>query len=569
VTRRTRNLSIAAALCVPLLVGLVLEHTRWSHHTVGFQEPPGMMGELLFQEHTVLSIREGNVFRPFLTDKANHPWGQDLGFAVANSAHLYLYAAMRTVLGPFQSYNAVALLVTLLNFLAFAWLARGVFPSRAVALCTALLFAATPYLLLKLNLGFIHKYVVLWIPLYGLALLRLWQTRKPRYLAWAVVTLFLMQITYPPYAMYAGLFTAIGVCFAVVARRSPRFALSRFAALVVLFGLLSVLYYRALGFDLEYLKGMREFRDAGVLPEGCVNLFCPFYFHPYVWPQHPTELPLGISITAFVLAFTGAALTKGPARWLFAAFVIFLVLAAGPFLRGPDNELMRFHGNPIRLPFYYLAEYVPLAGGIKFSIRLLPFVAACLALGACYGVQILGRRFPRIGLVRLSAMCAVVFVVEILVLFHDTLPPAAHEVSLPRFYEEVRDDDSFDAIFNLPHSRERPQINRYGFYTYVAGKAMVNPYSEEDLAVPFPAATDVAEAKAIFIEEMAAWRVGYIVVHERFLGILGDEGTEAYHRWLEELCEVTRYPADGLIVYKIPPDLPDRTDRTPEETAPE
>lgn len=550
-TRRTTILAIAAALCIPVFLGLVLEQTRWSNHTVGFAEPPGMMGELLFQEHTVLSIREGNVFKPFLTDKANHPWGQDLGFAVANSAHIYLYAAMRMVLGPLQSYNAVALLVTLLNFLAFAYLARGVFPSRAVALCSALLFAVSPYLLLKLNLGFIHKYVVLWIPLYGLALLRLWQTRRPRYLAWAVVTLFLMQITYPPYAMYAGLFTALAVCFAVARRRSPKFAISRFVALVVLFGLLSLVYYRALGFDLEYLRGMREFGSLGVLPEGCVNLFTPFYFFPYIWPQHPTDVPLGISATAFVLAVIGAVLSKGTARWLFAMAMIFLVLAAGPFLRGPGNEVVSIHGNPIRLPFYYLAQHVPLAGGIKFSIRLLPFVAACLALAAGYGMQQLGGYFKRVGHVGVSAMCAVVFAVELLVLFHDTIPPAAHEVSIPRFYEDVRDDDSFDAILNVPHSRERPQINRYGFYTYVAGKAMVNPYSEEDLAVAFPAASEPAETRAAFIADMAAWRVGYIVVHERFEAEADDGAVD--HRWLEELCEVTRYPEDRVVAYRVPP----------------
>ena len=511
-----------------------------------------MMGELLFQEHTVLNIREGNVFRPFLTDKANHPRGQDLGFAVANSAHLYLYATMRTVLGPFQSYNAVALLVTLLNFLAFALLARGFFDSRAVALCTALLFAATPYLLLKLNLGFIHKYVVLWIPLYGLALLRLWLTRKPRYLAWAVVTLFLMQITYPPYAMYAGLLTAMLVCFAVAARQAPGFALSRFAALVILFVLVSLLYYRLLGFDLEYFRGMREFAVLGVIPEGCVNLFSPFYFHPYIWSQHPTELPLGISVTAFVLAVIGAAMTRGPARWLFALFVIFLILAAGPFLRGPDDQLLRIHGNPIRLPFYYLSQHVPLAGGIKFSLRLLPFAIACLALCAGYGLQILGRRFKKLGAARVSALCAAVFVVELLVLFHDTIPPEVHEVALPRFYEEVRDDDSFDAILNLPHSRERPQINRYGFYSYVARKAMVNPYSEEDLAVTLPVAADDLEARATFVEELARWRVGYIVVHERFLGETG-----ADHRWLEALCETTRYPDDRIVAYRIGPGAPE------------
>ena len=549
---RTRNLAIAGALCVPLVMGLILDQTRWSHHTVGFHEPPGMIGELLFQEHTVLSVREGNASRPFLTDKANHPWGQDLGFAVANSAHLYLYATMRTVLGPFQSYNAVALLVTLLNFLAFAWLARGFFPSRAVALCAALLFAATPYLLLKLNLGFIHKYVVLWIPLYGLALLRLWETRRHRYLAWAVVTLFLMQITYPPYAMYAGLFTALLVTFAVLGRREPKFALSRFAALVVLFVALSLLYYRALGFDLEYFRGMREFGELGVIPEGCVNLFNPFYFHPYAWDQHPTELPLGISVTAFALAVVGVVMTKGPARWLFALFAVFMVLAAGPYLRGPDDELVRLGGNPIRLPFYYLARHVPLAGGIKFAMRLMPFAIACLALCAGYGLQALGRQFQTIGVVRLSAVCAFVFVAELLVLFHDTIPPAAHEVAMPEFFEEVRDDDSFDAILNLPHSRERPQINRYGFYTYVARKAMVNPYSAEDLSIVLPDASDAAVAKAAFLDELAGWRVGYIVVHERFLGEDGDEGTEAHQTWLRQMCEETRYPEDGVVVYRIP-----------------
>jgi len=507
----------------------------------------------MFQEHTSYQCRHGRALRLYDTDRAGHPWGQNLGFAFANSLHLYLFAATRTVLGPFQSYNAVVLLVTLLNYLAFLWLARKLFQSWAVALCAALLFAAAPYLLLKLSLGFMHKYVAFWIPLYGMSLMQLWKTRHARYLAATTALLFLMQITYPPYAVYAGLFTFVLLCFALATRRSPGFALSRFAALVALLGIVSLLYYHAVGFDLQALRSVKEFDSHATLNEGCVNLFNPFYFHPYTWQHHPTHLTLGISATTFALAVVGGVATKGATRWLFGAMLIFLVLAAGPFLRGPGNDLIKIASGPIPLPYYFLAKYLPLAGGIKFPIRILPFVAAPAAVLAGYGMQHLGRRFKRLGPTRVAAICAAAFLAETGVLFHGIVPLRAHEVAVPAIYGEVRDDPSFDAFLNLPHSTERPAINRYGLYTLLAGKAMVNPYSVDFLAVAFPSAADTSAVKADFVERMAEWSVGYVVVHEQFLGEVGYAGREdAYHQWLGEFCEVKRYPDDQVVVYRVP-----------------
>ena len=52
---------------------------------------PGLQGEILFQENIVYNFKTGNVFKNFDSDFLSYPFGENLGFAIANSFHLFMY----------------------------------------------------------------------------------------------------------------------------------------------------------------------------------------------------------------------------------------------------------------------------------------------------------------------------------------------------------------------------------------------------------------------------------------------------------------------------------------------
>lgn len=503
-------------------------------------------GEIFMQGNMVHNLWNGNVFRPFETDYVNYPTGENLRFIVANSWHLYMYAPLRFFLGIIESYNALVMVIFFLNFLAAYILARYLFSSKSIAFCSAMVFAVNPYILLKMNLGFAQKICLFTMPLYCLMLFKLRASPRWRYVLSAGILLCLTQLIYPPYSVYMAVFTAPLAVYWILKSDRKLPAAAMFISILLTHLFLTSLLYYLMGFDFVYLNSLRPISSMDT--EGSLDMLTPFLFFPYHRPPYPVHLPLGISFICFLCGVLAAIKKKGLPLVLFMIFLAFSIIAAGPYLAHGGRQILVF-GHKVILPFYFLAKYLPFAGGIFLPMRVFPFINMCLAVLAGYGLTYLAAFFKKAGPALIAVIFLFIYISESLILFSPIFPPKISKVNIPEFYRKIKGED-FEAVLNLPVVREVRTHNLYGYYSVLSGKKMMNSYWQDRLPVHMPLYSDDARRKEEFIKLLSRWRVGYIVVHE---DIMKKEGFTNEFDWLRGFCEnMSRYPEDSLLVYKIP-----------------
>ena len=535
----------------------------------------------MFQELLLLCGSEGELARFYNTDFMNYPFGQDLGIAVRNSLHLFFYLPLRPFFDYSGSYNMLLIIISILNFITFYFLAKYIFGSKSPALVAALVFSFNSYLLLKMNLGFLQKYLVFWIPLYCLSLFKLQRTRKTRYLISAIFYLLMAFLTYTPYGIYTVILTALLASYSFFRRDELIFAWSGVFVILAAVSILFFLVHFSLGSELEDFTESEhiivdlkhpDFHESlqsnhGPFAAGNFNLFSPFRFFPYAMSRDAINTPLGISVIAALMALVGVFSGKGLPRLLLAVFLVFVLLSAGLYLRDINYRPFRIFEYilnsykdstysylvfPFRLPYFFLVKFFPFTSGIKYPIRLFPFINLSLALMAVYGIRSIASTLnKKHALSILSVIFAVFFVAETLFLFGCYFPPGLHKVVVPAFYTEIRDKTDFEAILNLPHSDNRDIINHYGFYTFRAKKKMVNPYSKKQLSTPMPVpgAKSPGFHKQLFINNLGSCQTGYIVLHDKYLR---DSDDPCCFDWLKDYCEYEVYQEDQITAFRIP-----------------
>ena len=531
---------ILISLCFAL--GLVVKGPL-RNKVIGMFEYSGLRGEILMQGNFIYNFEKGNVFKHFETKYLNYPFGENLGFGPANSLHLFMYIPLRYFFGVIEAYNLLVIIIFLLNFLSAYLLARYLFKVKPIAVCSALVFALNSYILLKMNLGFSQKCAVFWIPLYCLALFKLRDTKQWRYAFGAAFVLSLIQMTYPPYGYYSIIFTVLLLSYLFLRRRELQFAFSRFVFVIIFFIFLSSFLYYLMGFGLVYFGRSQLVLNTNI--DGCLDLFRPFKFFPYQSSHFPSGLPLGISISAFILGAIAFIKNKGLPRLIFIVFLFFVVIAAGSFLIHNGRQVFVL-GHSITLPFYFMSKYLPFAGQIFFSIRAFPFINICLAILTGYGLLSLSPINKKIKPLLIAIFFLFIYLLEQTVLFPQLFPPKVSNVSIPRFYKEIKNDD-FEAILNLPITSNVRINNYYGYYGVLSEKKMMNSYRSESLSIYLPKNFDDQKKKKEFIQRLSLWGVRYIVVHKKFLKDKLDESL-----WLENFCESRIYPEDNLLVYQVP-----------------
>ena len=205
-------------LIVALLAAAILLSPALSgSHLVGIEAADGY-GTQWFYWLTEQNLRQGGGWSH--TDAFFYPWGKDLlGHTGSNFLDALLAAPLRMLLGPVAGYNAAALLMLLLNGLAFAVLARDLTDDARVVGLSAVLFALSPYALFELIEG--RPTQVLLAPL----VLFVWQLRRPGLKSAALAGLFLAIAGYQYwfYAFFGGMIAlAHGLVGAV---KTPRLLL--------------------------------------------------------------------------------------------------------------------------------------------------------------------------------------------------------------------------------------------------------------------------------------------------------------------------------------------------------
>lgn len=515
---------------------------------IGMADHPGLQGEIFMQGNIIYNFEKGNIFKHFKTDYLNYPFGENLGLGLANSLHLFMYIPLCFFFGIIESYNVLVIIIFLLNFLSAYLLARYLFLLRPVALCSALVFALNPYILLKMSMGFNQKCAVFWIPIYCLALFKLRDTRLWRYAFGTAFILSLIQMTYPPYAYYAIMLTMLSLSYLFLRRGELQFALSRFVFIMVLFIFFSSFVYYLMGFGLVYFEMFQPKLNTTL--DGCLDLFKPFRFLPYHSSYYPTGLPLGISISAFVLGIVAFIKKRGLPRLIFFNLLLSIIIAAGSYL-AYGGQSVQFLGHRIVLPFYFISKYLPFAGDIFFPIRIFPFINISLALLTGYGLSYFSSAVRKLKPSLIAILFLFIYLSELIILFPQLFPPHISEVNIPQFYRQIK-NERFGAILNLPLSYNRDIINNYGYYAVLSGKKIMNPYNKNKFRIYLPKNTDNREAKKKFLDLLSAWNVGYVIVHLDFLKREVIGGSIDEFSWLKTFCESTIYPEDNLLVYKVP-----------------
>ena len=517
---------------------------------IGIIDVP-LQGEILMQGNLVYNFAKGNALHYFKTDYLNYPIGENLRFAIANSWHLYMYIPLRFFFGIIESYNALVIIIFLLNFLAAYLLAKYLFSSKSVAFCSALVFALNPYVLLKMNLGFLQKIALFPMPLYCLMLFRLRDTMRLRYAYLAGVLLCLIQLTYPPYSVYMILFTLPLAVYWSLKQKARLSAAGRFIFILLIHFSLTAFIYYLMGFGFVYLNSLKPITS--ISAEGCLDLFRPFLFFPYQEYPKPIHLPLGISAICFLCSIFIAIKKKGLPRLLFINLLMFVIIAAGPYLVH-NGKFVYVLGHKVILPFYFMAKFLPFAGGIFYPIRVFPFINLSLAILTGYTLLYLSTNLKRLRPVFIAAVFLFIYLPENLILFSRIFPPKISNVNIPQFYQKIK-DENFQAILHLPVTLDARIQNRYGYYAVLSGKKIMNSYWNDKLSIYLPKDSDDIEAKGRFIEQLSRWDVRYIIINQDILRAGGGAHEVMLgFGWLRVFCgDALSYPEDNLLVYKISP----------------
>ncbi len=573
----TRRAALLAAAVLALATAALTWPlpARLGSHVPGHVEHPGLQGDLFFQWNLQQQMREGyldHLWTPFLC----HPAGQDLRAKVAFSLHLALYVALMLPFDLLPAHNLAVLLILLLNALSAWWLLWDRFRSSAYALAGALLLAFGPFVLLKLDQGFVQKIVLFPIPLFALFFLRLLAHHRRRDALAAGACLVLGLLVYPPCAVF-DLALGLALLGAALARGevSRRLLAPVGLALLTLVPALALVW--ATGRD-DFLLVDRlhlspqEFHGEG----GFLDPFHPLRWHPYLgtFPGKPHQalvetLPLGLPLVPFALAVAAVVGRRRGAAVLLAFAALLAVVMVGPYLTR-SGELVTVAGRPVPMPFLLLAK-LPFGQVLRFPIRLYPWLLVTLLLAGGEGLAWLqewaGRR-PRLARVApaLPLVAGLLMVVEPRLLLPELNRLVVEEVATPAWCAATPRPGR-GAVLHLPYLAAGPHEVLY--QAVACGTAVANPLGWHEPVVPIPPPDATPAAVRRFVRSLQAAGVDRVVVHrdgyrlwaERDGGhepSLGSprgrfEGRDV-EAWLERaLGPPEAFAADDVLLYRVPP----------------
>lgn len=516
---------------------------------VGVSSHPGFQGELFFEKNILYNAQKGNLFHWFRTDLVNYPAGQDIGLRVANSLHLYFSLFFTAFFSLIVSYNMLAIVILALNGFTMYLLARDFFPSRPVSFCAGLFFTLNSYVLLKMNMGFTHKINLVFLPLYVLCLFRVLNGKRNTYLFGAAFFLFLVKLSYPPYAYYAIMFTAALLAYDLINTRGvPRFSKKVFLIMALFMSFVFLFDFYMAGSSVFSPKSLSfEKNLPPLMMHGQVDIFHPFRsILPF-----PTNLPFGVSILGVILGCYAAFLKKGLSRFFFITAVVCFIISAGPYLAISGKPLVLLN-HKITLPYYFLYKYTPsvYGEGLILPIRIFPVLNICLALLTGYSLTHIAGKIAKKGAFIAAVLFILFYFLENLMIFPELFPMRTSRLNIPEFYRKIK-NEKFKAMLNLPVSENREITNRYCYYAALSDKNIMNSYDNKELCVSVPESSDGADIKERFIKRLDELDVRYVVIHKGLSG--SDDAFGKDTEWLAGFCGFpVDYDSDKLLVYRIP-----------------
>jgi formylglycine-generating enzyme required for sulfatase activity len=544
-------LLLAIALCAPILTGI-------GDNLIGNADHPGLHGERFHQRDFVDNILASRFAQPFYSHRIAYPNGQDLREYTGISLHLYAYVPL-ILLGSFEAaYNILIILTLALNGFCAYLLGRYLSRSWIGGLLCGCLFLLSPYAHLKLEMGFLQKTILCWIPLFILCLIRFLDRPNSRD---ALATGFcwsIMMLIYAPYAWYAAL--AGGLLALLHVAKHPRefVAMVRCGWPAVVPPALAVLLL-----ILNLPGGPEPIGDElpwaiAEAPRGGFDLLHPFRSLPYLdfipMVQH---LPLGLSVIGLAAALAAIIQRHSHAKPLALLALLFLLISAGPYLHTEGRILTR-----LPLPYYFLAAYFPEGYRLGFPIRALPFAEISIAALAALGISrlpITGRRRSLL----VVALLILAVAAEHIALWPELFPPRITCANEGRALHWLKRHGG--VAVHLPYIQQGMDCRSYIYTAAWSGTRMLNRYLEAPSSFPAPP-LPLADNQDIicYLERLHHAGCDYIIVHPKAFApddaAPPPEGdfaakpavTLSDMRIFRRLCGHPAAADDSMIIYRVP-----------------
>lgn len=428
---------------------------------------------------------------PFYTSAMYYPSGVSLYLQPLILGSDLLGLPLQFAFGSLAAYMCTLLAMFVLSGYAGYLLALELTHNRAAAFFAGFVLTLSPYHLAHLFYSHFDLMPLQWLPLFALALKKLFDHPSPKHLVLAIIFLFWASITDWYYALYALIFFGLYLLYRLIRDRrwQPlRDGLILGAASLAALGPLLV---PMLNESSAYPVSFRGAEESSKFSADLLGFVVPSTYHP-IWGAGvaplatrflggPAERTLFLGYAPLALVLLALYFRRGRELyfWLFAGLV-FTMLALGPVLHIAGQTQLGPSGAQIPLPYAFLFQ-IPLVSNVfavaRSTGRFGLMVTLACAIVAAFGLKGLMLRLPpRAALSAALAACALAGVEFITVPV--TITPAQ---APPPIYQWAADRQDF-ATLDVPADYKTGAEAMY-FWT-IDGKPTMNGYHARLLPVP-------------------------------------------------------------------------------------
>lgn len=453
-TKYTHIIIIISYLILTLFASITF-FANVSNKVIGNINHPNAQGEILLTDIMKNSLLNHKILNWTYTNFLNYPYGEQLSDTIRHTVHLYISGTIAIFTNPVTAYNITFFIIIILNAYFMFLLAQYIFKNYYLSWLAGLFYTLNSYVLLKINMGSLHKSAIFFIPLYILFLFKLLDTPKVTYIIMTFVLLVLTHLQYPMYSLYCLLFSIILILYRLFKNKKMQ-ELKYF----IVISILSVAFLYWLG-----MVGHITF-DLSIYKNELWKLNPLYFIKNYL--VYPTSLPLGISPTLLFLGLLGFIYIK-EARFFFLTAVFFIILSFG--------SSISIHNVKILLPFYFLAKTVKLFSDINLyaPIRSLSLAYIFLIISAIFFVKIAYDKFGKKSIL----IIATIFILELVFLYPEVFPIKITDLPKYDIVTQIKNKDG--NILYLPSfdKNNKMLLHKSMFITLMGNKKMVNTYESD------------------------------------------------------------------------------------------
>jgi len=422
---------------------------------IGNINHPNSQGEILLTDIMKKSLCDYKILNWTNTNFLNYPYGEQLSETIKHTFHLYISGTLAIFINTISAYNITFFIIILFNAYCMFLLANFIFKSYRLSFLAGLFYMFNIYVLLKINMGSLHKSSIFFIPLYILFLLKLADTPKVSYLILTFILLILNHLQYPMYSLYCLIFSVIFITYRLLKNKKIK-EFKYFIAIIVL----SFIFLYWIGAVGKITTDMYFYENDPW------NLNFMYPIKNYL--AHPTALPVGISPIILFLALIGFFYTK-TARFYFLTAIFFIILSFGYFIT--------INSMKIPLPFYFLTEFIKFFSGmiLHAPIRALPMAYVCLIISAIFGVKIICDKFGK----KIIYIMAAAFFLELFFLYPELFPIKTTNIIKYDIAGKIKNKNGNILFLPLFDNANKVLLHKSMMITLIATKKLANTYETE------------------------------------------------------------------------------------------